>query len=297
MSWSSFIKQFTDYLKLEKALSLNSVEAYEGDMRKVADFFGDPYVSPLSVRVEDLQKFLETYLSLGLSARSQARVLSTVRAFFAFLLFSDQRKDDPSQLLQSPRLGRYLPEVLSHEEIEALLHAIDMSKPSAHRDRALIETLYGSGLRVSELVNLHIDQLYFDMELIRVIGKGNKERLVPLGGSSMKHLRIYIEHLRGQLPRVHGQSHFLFLNQRGYRLHRVSVFMLTKRLAERASIQKVISPHTLRHSFATHLIEGGADLRAVQEMLGHSSITTTEIYTHLDINYLREVVRSYHPRS
>lgn len=297
MSWSTFIEQYTHYLQLEKALSPHSVAAYVSDIKKLAHFFAQTHPHPLSLPSEMLKSFLAAYAEAGLSAKSQARMLSSLRSFFGFLLLGEHRSDDPSVLLQAPRLGHYLPEVLSYPEIEALLGAIDLSTPKGHRDRAIIETLYGSGLRVSELISLHIAHIYFDLDLLKVLGKGKKERLVPLGSDAKKHLQLYLEQVRPRLPEAQGHGHWVFLNKSGKHLSRVSVFLLIKQLAQKAGLQKCISPHTLRHSFATHLIEGGADLRAVQEMLGHSSITTTEIYTHLDINYLREVVRSYHPRA
>ena len=297
MSLSPFIEQYKHYLQLEKALSLNSISAYMGDVSKLAVFLKKKTDTPLNIQREVLQQFVGTYAEIGLSSKTQARLISSLRSFFAFLEVAGHRADDPSLHLEAPRLGRHLPEVLSYVDIEAMLSAIDMSSPTGHRDRAIVETLYGSGLRVSELLGLHISHLYFDLDMLRVLGKGNKERLVPLGLASKQQLRIYLEQVRPQLPQAVDHTHWVFLNRKGRQLDRVTIFLLIKQLAEAAGIKKKVSPHTLRHSFATHLVEGGADLRAVQKMLGHSSITTTEIYTHLDINYLREVVQSYHPRS
>ena len=296
MDWNSTIQQYTYHLQLEKALSSHSVAAYKSDIRKVATFFKENKANPVEITRKDLLFFLENCAKVGLSPKSQSRLLSSIRSFFSFLRETEALPTDPSLHIQAPRMGRYLPEVLSLSDIENLLSAIDMSAPMGHRDRAIVETLYASGLRVSELVGLHVGHLYFDRDLVQVLGKGSKERLVPLGSDAQKHLKLYLE-VRKKLPRQTGHTHWVFLNNQGKKLSRTSVFLIIKRLVRACGLTQRVSPHTLRHSFATHLVEAGADLRAVQQMLGHSSITTTEIYTHLDISYLREVVQSYHPRA
>jgi integrase/recombinase XerD len=244
-----------------------------------------------------MQGFLEYINELGMSAYSQARIISGLKAFYKFLLIEELITSDPTELIEGPKIGRKLPDTLSYQEIEKLLEAIDLSTPEGSRNRAMLEVLYSSGLRVSELVELKLNNIYFDVGFLRVIGKGNKERLVPIGRDAMKHLKIYIEEIRVHVPVQHGFEGHVFLNRRGKRLSRVTVFTTIKALAKKIGLKKDISPHTFRHSFATHLIEGGADLRAVQEMLGHESITTTEIYTHLDRDYLRQVITAFHPRS
>ena len=254
-------------------------------------------VSPLTLTSKNLRDFVEYLNELGASPFSQARILSGIKGFYKYLLFEDLIKKDPTTLLESPRLGRKLPDTLDLHEIEKLLESIDLSKPEGGRNRAMIEILYSSGLRVSELVNLKIPHVYFDIGFLRVIGKGNKERLVPIGREALKYLKIYLEEIRVQVPVQKGFEAFAFLNRRGKNLTRVMVFTIIKNLASAIGLKKNISPHTLRHSFATHLLEGGADLRAVQEMLGHESITTTEIYTHLDRDYLKQVIKEFHPRS
>ncbi len=254
-------------------------------------------VSPLKVTARHLQNFLAYVNELGMSAHSQARILSGVKAFYKYLLFEELLEKDPTALIDGPKLGRKLPDTLSYPEIEQLLEAIDMSLPEGSRNRAMLEVLYSSGLRVSELVELKMNNVYFDVGFLRVIGKGNKERLVPIGKDALKFLKIYKEQSRVHVPIQSGFESYMFLNRRGKKITRVMVFTIIKQLAARIGLKKVISPHTFRHSFATHLIEGGADLRAVQEMLGHESITTTEIYTHLDRDYLRQVIQEFHPRS
>lgn len=256
-----------------------------------------PKTSPLAVTPKQLQGFLQYVNELGMSAYSQARILSGIKGFFKYLMFEELIEKDPTELIEGPKIGRKLPDTLSYPEIEKLLEAIDLSKPEGGRNRAMLEVLYSSGLRVSELVDLKLNNIYFDVGFLRVIGKGNKERLVPIGRDALKHLKIYIEEIRVHVPVQKGSEADVFLNKRGKGLSRVSVFTMIKELARKIGLKKTISPHTFRHSFATHLIEGGADLRAVQEMLGHESITTTEIYTHLDRDYLRQVITEFHPRS
>lgn len=299
MNWDLHIKHFVNYLKLERSLSANSVEAYERDVVKLKQFMEmtHPKVSALSVTSKHLQGFLEYVNELGMSAYSQARILSGIKGFFKYLMFEELIKKDPTDLIEGPKIGRKLPDTLSYPEIEKLLEAIDLSTPEGGRNRAMLEVLYSSGLRVSELVELKLNNIYFDVGFLRVIGKGNKERLVPIGRDAMKYLKIYTQEIRVHVPVQRGSEADVFLNKRGKRLTRVTVFNVIKELAKKTGLKKTISPHTFRHSFATHLIEGGADLRAVQEMLGHESITTTEIYTHLDRDYLRQVITEFHPRS
>lgn len=275
------------------------MEAYVRDVTKLQQFMEmtHPKTSPLAVTPKQLQGFLQYVNELGMSAYSQARILSGIKGFFKYLMFEELIEKDPTELIEGPKIGRKLPDTLSYQEIERLLEAIDLSKLEGGRNRAMLEVLYSSGLRVSELVDLKLNNIYFDVGFLRVIGKGNKERLVPIGRDALKHLKIYIEEIRVHIPVQKGSEADVFLNKRGKRLSRVSVFTMIKELARKIGLKKTISPHTFRHSFATHLIEGGADLRAVQEMLGHESITTTEIYTHLDRDYLRQVITEFHPRS
>jgi len=296
--WNFYIKNFNAYLKIEKSLSENSVDAYMHDVNLLTQHLDVEVTSkmPEDLELKDLENFIAHLLDLGLSARSQARIISGIKAFYKFLLTEDYIKEDPTTLLEGPKLSKKLPDTLSFEEIEKLIGALDLSKDENVRNKAMLETLYSSGLRVSELINLQISNLFFDSEYVRVIGKGNKERIVPIGSEALKHIEIYIEHVRRKLPQYPKFSDVLFLNRRGKPLTRVMVFLVIKKLAETSGLNKNISPHTFRHSFATHLIEGGADLRAVQQMLGHSSITTTEIYTHLDQQYLRESLTLHHPR-
>lgn len=298
-NWETHIKHFGSYLKLERSLSVNSIEAYVRDVEKLAQFIEMKFkgISPLVITAKHLQGFLQYINELGMSAFSQARILSGIKAFYKYLLFEELIEKDPTGLIEGPKLGRKLPDTLDYDEIVALLEAIDLSKPEGGRNRAILEILYSSGLRVSELVELKIGQVYFDAGFLRVVGKGNKERLVPIGKDAMKYLKIYLNEIRIHVPVQKGFESHVFLNRRGKKLTRVMVFLFIKSLAAAIGLRKVISPHTFRHSFATHLIEGGADLRAVQEMLGHESITTTEIYTHLDRDYLRQVIQEFHPRS
>ena len=299
MTWPVAIKQFQGYLRLEKSLSPNSVEAYVRDITKLQQFLimQQLHVGPTQVTTSVLHDFLATLQGLGLGATSQARTLSGLRAFFDFLIMEDLLKLDPTDTLEAPKTGRHLPDTLSYPEVEQLLAAIDLSTDEGLRARALLEVLYSSGLRVSELCDLRLSNIYAEQGFVKVVGKGNKERLVPIGREALKHLNFYLSGVRGYLDIKSGAEDFVFLSQRGRPLSRITVFTTLKKLAEQAGLRKTISPHTLRHSFATHLIEGGADLRAVQEMLGHASITTTEIYTHLDRDFLRQVITEFHPRS
>ena len=294
-NWERYIKDFVSFLKIEKGLAENSIFAYQNDVAKLYDFATARKIAVTELTYNDLKEFVAELYDLGLSARSQARIISGVKQFFGFLLIEDVLNDDPSELLEMPRIGRKLPEVLTIEEIDQLIAAIDLSKAEGHRNRAIIETLYSCGLRVSELVGLKFGDLYFEEGFIRVIGKGNKERLVPVSPSVEKEIGIYNDHVRRHQVIKPGNEQIVFLNRRGAQLTRVMIFTIIKDLANSIGLTKSISPHTFRHSFATHMIEGGANLRAVQEMLGHESITTTEIYTHLDRDYLRSTLQQYHP--
>ncbi len=299
MSWNLYITQFKNYLKLERALATNSIDAYTRDVTKLMEFLdmSKKIHDPLQVKPIDLLDFIKFIHELGLSPYSQARIVSGIKGFYKYLSYENFISTDPSELLELPRLGRKLPDTLSIHEIDLLFEAIDMSKASGPRDRAMAETLYSAGLRVSELVNLKISNIYDDIGFLRILGKGNKERLTPIGKSALKFIKSYQYEVRNHVHIKPGHEDYLFLNKLGSRISRVSIFTLIKNLALRAGIRKKISPHTFRHSFATHLIEGGADLRAVQEMLGHESITTTEIYTHLDRDYLKQMIKEFHPRS
>ena len=299
MNWKILIRQFRDYLKIERSLSGNSVEAYERDVVKFMQYLElvEPSVGPMQVKGKHIQLFLEYITELGMSAYSQARILSGIKAFFRFLLMEEIRDEDPSSLIDSPKLGRKLPDTLSFPEIEQLFQMIDLSTPEGARNRAMLETLYSCGLRVTELVELKISNLFFEDGFIKVLGKGNKERLVPIGRDARKFITIYRNEVRCHLKIVKGAENYVFLNRRGNKLTRVMVFTIIKDLVSKTGLNKTVSPHTFRHSFATHLIEGGADLRAVQDMLGHESITTTEIYTHLDRDYLKQIIKDFHPRS
>lgn len=298
MSWKADIAGFRSYLRLEKSLSANSVEAYVHDLEKFIQFLEHRQlkISAPEVKMNHLRDFLVWISELGMTATSQARILSGLRAFYRYLLLENVISDDPTELLETPRTVRHLPDTLDADEIDRILAAIDRSSPEGERNRAMLETLYSCGLRVSELVSLRISDLFPDEGYIRVIGKGDKERLVPIGGMAVKHIALYRENVRVHIPVQKGEEDILFLNRRGKRLSRVMVFTIIRQLARAAGIRKTISPHTFRHSFATHLVEGGADLRAVQEMLGHQSITTTEIYTHIDRSFLKEQVLKFHPR-
>ncbi|MFT3933445.1 MAG: site-specific tyrosine recombinase XerD [Chitinophagaceae bacterium] len=295
--WEPYKKGFKAYLQLEKSLSDNSVEAYLRDVDKLTEFLQSQQnmVAPQDVQLKDLQDFLRFITELGMTATSQARIISGLRGFYKYCLLEHICKTDPTVLLEAPKLKRALPDVLTFEEIEAIIAQIDLSKAEGGRNKAILETMYSCGLRVSELVNLKISNLYLDVGFIKVLGKGDKERLVPIGRSAVKYIGIYRNDIRVHIPVKPGNDDILFLNRRGSKLSRVMIFLMLKELVKMAGITKNISPHTLRHSFATHLVEGGADLRAVQEMLGHESITTTEIYTHLDREYLRKTLQNFHP--
>lgn len=299
MSWKTYTKQYSSYLKLERSLAPNSVNAYLADIDKLQEFLviKNRDISPVKISQQDLVDFLEFITELGLSPYSQARMVSGLKSFFKYLVYEEVIDKDPSELIEAPKLGRKLPDTLDFNEVEQLLGAIDLSTPEGTRNRAILETLYSSGLRVSELTELKISNVHDDIGFLRVIGKGSKERLVPIGREALKHINLYKEHVRVHVPVQKGFEDHLFLNRRGKSLTRVMIFTIIKNLGEKIGLNKNISPHTFRHSFATHLIEGGADLRAVQEMLGHESITTTEIYTHLDRDYLKQVITQYHPRS
>jgi integrase/recombinase XerD len=299
LDWRSAIKGFQAYLKLEKSLSDNSIEAYSRDIEKLYQFsdLQSVKLKPELITLTDLRDFINWINELGMIPSSQARILSGIKAFYKYLLMEDIIKSDPSELLESPKIRRKLPDTLSYEEINKIIAALDLSKPEGMRNKAILETLYGSGLRVSELTELKLSNLYLDIEFIKVTGKGNKERLVPIGSEAIKALKIWIENVRVHNPIKRGEEDYVFLNRRGTRLSRQIIFLTIKGLAETIGLKKKISPHTFRHSFATHLVEGGADLRAVQEMLGHESITTTEIYTHLDREYLKSTISQFHPRS
>jgi integrase/recombinase XerD len=297
MSWPAYKKGFKAYLQLEKNLSKNSIDAYLHDVEKLTQY-ADAFqleLSPEDFTLKHLREFIGWLHEMGLSAFSQARIISGIKAFFDYLLHEDIISGSPAELVESPRLARTLPDVLSAEEIEAIINFIDLSKPFAHRNRAMVETLYSCGLRVSELVNLKLTDIYTDEKFLRIVGKGNKERLVPIGRIALKQIDNYL-HERTQMKIDPLSKNILFLNNRGKAISRVMVFLIIKKLVREAGINKIISPHTFRHSFATVLIENGADLRAVQAMLGHSSITTTEIYTHLDTQYLHTIVNEFHPR-
>lgn len=295
--WEPYKKGFKDYLQLEKSLSDNSVEAYLRDIEKLTQYLlqYDLLKNPADISLKDLQQFVKWIMELGMSDTSQARVISGIRAFYKYCLLENISPNDPTALLEAPKLKRLLPDTLSFDEIEKILSQIDLSKPEGGRNKAIIETMYSCGLRVSELVNLKISQLYMDVGFIRVIGKGDKERLIPIGSSAIKYITIYKNEIRTHINPQPGSEDVLFLNRRGTKLSRIMIFLIIKDLVARAEIKKTVSPHTLRHSFATHLVENGADLRAVQEMLGHESITTTEIYTHLDREFLRKTLEEFHP--
>jgi integrase/recombinase XerD len=295
--WEPYKKGFRAYLQLERALAKNSIEAYLADIEHLTVFLQAKGISknPSEVELKDLQQFVQWVAELGMTQSSQARMISGVRSFYKYCLLEDVSTNDPTTLLEAPKQKRNLPDVLSFDEIESIINEIDLSTAEGTRNKAILETLYSCGLRVSEVVSLKVSQLFFDVGFVRVIGKGNKERLVPVGRSAIKYIGIYHSTVRSHQVIVPGEEDILFLNRRGKRLSRVMIFLIIKDLAKKAGIEKNISPHTFRHSFATHLVEGGADLRAVQEMLGHESITTTEIYTHLDREFLRKTLEKFHP--
>jgi integrase/recombinase XerD len=299
MTWPVALKNFQTYLRLERSMSLNTIEAHLDDVQKLVQYLEivQSPLLPLQLQQKDIESFILWINEMGLAATSQARILAGIRAFYKYLLVEDLLDDDPTELLEGPRLNRKIPEVLSYPEIQRMLDGIDLSLPQANRNRAILEVLYACGLRVSELVNLKMSNLFLEAGFIKVIGKNDKERLVPIGAEARKRLLIYIENERKLLKNIKSsEENIVFLNRRGHRLTRVMVFYIIKECAENAAIVKNISPHTFRHSFATHLVEGGADLKAVQDMLGHESITTTEIYTHLDSEYLKETLYLFHPR-
>jgi integrase/recombinase XerD len=295
--WEPYKKGFRAYLQLEKSLSANSIDAYAHDIDMLTQYLQavNKLKTPAELELADLEHFVKWIADLGMTASSQARIISGIRQFYRYCLLEQVTKNDPTLLLEAPKLKRALPDVLSFNEIESIINEIDLSTPEGGRNKAILETMYSCGLRVSEVVNLQISNLYLDVGFIRVIGKGNKERLVPVGSSAVKYINIYRKDIRVHIPQKPGSEDILFLNRRGARLSRVMIFYIIKDLAKKAGISKNISPHTFRHSFATHLVEGGADLRAVQEMLGHESITTTEIYTHIDREFLRDTLHLYHP--
>jgi len=297
ISWKTSIRNFENYLRLEKSLSENSIEAYRNDIRKLEEFFTRPghEIDPSAVKYNDLRDFINWYGSENSNARTQARVLSGIRAFYRYLLTDGEIDENPSSLIESPKSGLKLPEVLSVEEIDRIVEAIDLSRPDGHRNKAIIETLYGCGLRVSELVGLRLTDIHASEGYVNVTGKGNKQRLVPISNKALKEIDLYrID--RSRLQVIYNEN-IVFLNRRGRKLTRAMIFTIVRDLAGKAGIMKKISPHTFRHSFATHMVEAGADLRAVQEMLGHESIITTEIYTHIDRSYLRDTLIMFHPRA
>ena len=295
--WDIYKKGFLIHLQLEKSLASNTIEAYGLDLTKLMQFIAIKGIKggPDAIRLKDLQEYIKWIAELGMNERSQSRIISGIKSFYRYCIQEDITKHDPTELLSAPKLKKSLPDTLTFEEIEQIIAAIDLSKPEGTRNKAMLETLYSCGLRVSELIALRRSHLYLDIGFIRVIGKGDKERLIPIGNDAIKHVQIYLETIRIKGIEKKGCEDILFLNRRGGMLSRVMVFYIIKELATKANIKKTISPHTFRHSFATHLVEGGADLRAVQEMLGHESITTTEIYTHLDRNFLRDTLNRFHP--
>ena len=297
MSWETSIKGFKSYLQIERSLSDNSVQAYIRDVKKFANYAIPIELSELKVTRVDISNFLAQINQEDISARSQARIISGIKAFYKYLIMEDYLKINPTELIESPRIGLKLPDTLSLTEIDKLIAAVDLSAKQGERNRAIIETLYSCGLRVSELTGLQLSNINFKEGYLKVIGKGDKERLAPIGGRAIKYLTLYINEVRNHQTIKKGHEDFVFLNNRGAKLTRVMIFLIIQKLTQRIGLKQKISPHTFRHSFATHLIEGGADLRAVQEMLGHESITTTEIYTHLDNEYLRSNIIQFHPRS
>ena len=297
MNWPQSIKAFIQYLKIERGLSENTIKGYQADLKKLADWLvqSDTAPAPAKIELDLLQDFVYQQAKV-LHPRSQARLISSLKGFFNFLVFEDLRADNPLTLMESPKIGRYLPDTLTVTEIDALIAAIDLGHPQGERNRAMLETLYGCGLRVSELVSLRLSDLHFDQEFIKVTGKGDKQRIVPIAQSTMKYINIYVLEIRNHLTIDSAFRDTVFLNRRGKGLTRAMVFTIIKDLAQRAGIHKKVSPHTFRHSFATHLLEHGADLRAIQQMLGHESIATTEIYTHVETAHLTKVMKQFHPR-
>ena len=297
MNWNAAIRNFKNYQKLERGLAENSILAYERDLKKLQVWAEEKDIAPLKISFEDLLNFIHEICSEDMAARSQSRLISAIKTFYKFLVYEDLLQENPSKLLETPKLGRKLPDVLNEGEIENLINAIDLSLEGGERNRAIIETLYGCGLRVSELTHLRISDLFFEQELIRVIGKGNKERIVPINKMAIKRINIYRNEVRNFITIKKGNEDYLFLNRRGSKLSREFIFMFVKELAEKAQLRKKISPHSFRHSFASHLVNNGADIRIVQELLGHASIITTEIYTHLDNQKLVDAIHKFHPRN
>ena len=297
MNWNSAIRNFKNYQKLERGLAENSILAYERDLKKLHLWCEKKDILPLNTSYDDLLNFVHEVCGEDMAARSQSRLISAIKTFYKFLVYEDLLQENPSKLLETPKLGRKLPDVLNEGEIEKIFSAIDLSLEGGERNRAIIETLYGCGLRVSELTHLRISDLFFEQELIRVIGKGNKERIVPINQTAIKHINIYKNEVRNFITIKKGNEDYLFLNRRGSKLSREFIFMLVKDLAEKAQLRKKISPHSFRHSFASHLVNNGADIRIVQELLGHASIITTEIYTHLDNQKLVDAIQQFHPRN
>lgn len=296
-NWNTYIKEYQHYLKLERGLSQNTIENYTFDIEKLVLFLSENSISesPLTISEETVQQFIYKIAS-EVNARSQSRIISGLKSFFSYLVFEDYRADTPMELIEVPKTGRKLPDTLSVQEIDALIQAIDLSTLEGERNRAILETLYSCGLRVSELVNLKISDLFFEEGFLKITGKGNKQRFVPIGSTTEKYISIYKNQIRNQIKVQKGHEDTLFLNRRGKQLTRAMIFTIIKDLASKINLNKIISPHTFRHSFATHLLENGADLRSIQLMLGHESITTTEVYMHLDRKFLKEVLQNYHPR-
>ena len=297
MSWKQSIKEFKTYLKIERSLSDNTIDSYLRDVQKLAHFAEDKNINELQITKGEVKEFILEINKEGISSRSQSRIISGIKAFYKYLILEDYIKVNPTELIESPKIGIKLPDTLSVSEIDDLISAIDLSHPQGERNRAILEVLYSCGLRVSELTNLKLSNIRFKEGYIKVVGKGNKERFAPIGSSAIKYLNIYLNVIRSHQNIKKGSKDIVFLNRRGNKLTRVMIFTIIKQLAEKIGLKKKISPHTFRHSFATHLIEGGADLRAIQEMLGHESITTTEIYTHLDREFLRDAIMTFHPRA
>lgn len=297
MNWQTYIKSFQSYLKIERGLSQNTIDNYSFDLFRLTQFLDENTIlkNPINISEEDVQQFIYA-VSKEVNPRSQARIISGLKSFFSYLIFEDYRSDNPMELIETPKIGRKLPDTLSVQDIDALIAAIDLSKDEGERNRAMLETLYGCGLRVSELITLKISDLFFDEGFIKITGKGNKQRFVPIGSATQKFIELYKNHVRTHLKIQKGHEDTLFLNRRGRQLTRAMIFTIIKDLAVKINLNKAISPHTFRHSFATHLLENGADLRSIQLMLGHESITTTEVYVHLDRKYLTQVVNQFHPR-
>ena len=297
MSWKTSIKEFKTYLRIERSLSDNTIDSYIRDVKKLSYFAEKINKSELKINKSDIKDFIKEINEDEISARTQSRIISGIKAFYKYLILEDYIKINPTELIESPKIGMKLPDTLSVHEIDSLLSAIDLSHPQGQRNRAILEVLYSCGLRVSELVNLKLSNIRFKEGYVKVLGKGNKERFAPIGSSALKYLKIYLKEVRVHQNIKKDSEDIVFLNRRGNKLTRVMIFTIVKQLAEKIGLKKKISPHTFRHSFATHLIEGGADLRAIQEMLGHESITTTEIYTHLDREFLRDAILTFHPRA